>query len=159
MEPKGIKQQLLEEDDDFRESYFKKDFVFELGQILIEARTRRGLTQEELAQKIGSKQPAIARIENGRSLPTLNTLKRIARALNTHLIPPLFGFMKDYYSPVYDFFDGNNEFNKKEETDNNYNNLKNGNQEALGGIELKTKNSDVDTKQTYLLSSNNNQYA
>jgi len=48
-------------------------------------RTMRGLTQQELAELVGTKQPSIARLENGKSLPNLSFLKRVAAALGAHV--------------------------------------------------------------------------
>lgn len=54
-----------------------------VAQLIYEARTVRGLTQKELADRIGTKQSAIARLEDadydGHSL---SMLQKIARALN-----------------------------------------------------------------------------
>ncbi|MFJ8827300.1 helix-turn-helix transcriptional regulator [Streptomyces sp. NPDC102467] len=44
-------------------------------------RRRRGLSQAQLAELIGTGQAAISRIENGRDVPTLPLLARIAEAL------------------------------------------------------------------------------
>jgi len=41
---------------------------------LIEARKQRGLSQQELAAIVGMKQPAIARLENLKTVPTIDTL-------------------------------------------------------------------------------------
>jgi len=49
------------------------------------ARKRRGLTQAELADKIGTRQSVISRIESGDHLPSLSTLIRLARALDMEL--------------------------------------------------------------------------
>jgi transcriptional regulator with XRE-family HTH domain len=48
--------------------------------ILSEARRRAGLTQRELAARAGTSQAAIARIERGRTSPSLDTLERLVRA-------------------------------------------------------------------------------
>jgi transcriptional regulator with XRE-family HTH domain len=59
---------------------------FEVAQMIYNARTKAGLSQSELADLIGSKQPAIARLEDadyeGHSL---NMLQRIALALEQRL--------------------------------------------------------------------------
>lgn len=59
--------------------------------IVAEARRRAGISQAELAKRSGTSQPAIARYERGRSLPSLITLYRIVRAcgldLRVHLEP------------------------------------------------------------------------
>ncbi len=52
-----------------------------LGRWLLEARTRQGLTQKELALRAGVSQPRLSGIEKGEMLPTLPQLIRLARAL------------------------------------------------------------------------------
>jgi transcriptional regulator with XRE-family HTH domain len=44
-----------------------------------EARKRAGLSQRELAEKAGTTQSAIARIETGRSTPSFDTVLRLVR--------------------------------------------------------------------------------
>lgn len=83
-------EKLNREDPEFRKEYEKSDFAFEVGNSVISARIEAGFSQKELAEKVGTKQPSIARIESGRSLPSLSFLERIATALNTSLIPPQF---------------------------------------------------------------------
>lgn len=62
-----------------------------VAQLIYEARTRAGLTQQELADRIGTKQSVIARLEDadyeGHSL---SMLQRIARALNQRVEINLF---------------------------------------------------------------------
>jgi DNA-binding XRE family transcriptional regulator len=53
---------------------------------LIETRYKKNLSQTELAEQLGMQQSAIARIENGRGNPGLNTLLAIARALDVDLV-------------------------------------------------------------------------
>lgn len=48
-------------------------------------REKQDVTQEELAELVGTRQPAIARLEAGNVLPRLDLLERIAHALGTHL--------------------------------------------------------------------------
>ena len=58
---------------------------FALANALIEARTRADLTQEQVAEAMGTKQEAIARLESGRRMPSTRTLERFARATGTEL--------------------------------------------------------------------------
>ncbi|CAN7700906.1 helix-turn-helix transcriptional regulator [Bosea sp. LjRoot9] len=58
---------------------------FALLTSLIQARTRAGLTQEALAQRMGTTQSVIARLESGRGKPSTRTLERYARATGTKL--------------------------------------------------------------------------
>jgi ribosome-binding protein aMBF1 (putative translation factor) len=52
---------------------------------VIRARLAAGLTQEALAQRMGTKQTVIARLESGRAHPTIRTLERIAEATGHRL--------------------------------------------------------------------------
>ena len=67
-------------DPDFRKEYDALESDFAVARQLIEARTRAGLTQQELADRMGTTQPVIARLESGRQKPTTKTLERIAKA-------------------------------------------------------------------------------
>ncbi len=58
---------------------------FSVVEALVHARTRANLTQAELAQKIGTTQSAIARLEGGRVSPSLATLRRYAEATGARL--------------------------------------------------------------------------
>lgn len=53
---------------------------------LAEARYRKKLSQKELAAKTGMKQSQISSMENARGNPTLDTLLKVARALDVHLM-------------------------------------------------------------------------
>ena len=56
-----------------------------LAAALIKARADAGLTQEELAQRMGTTQSAIARLEGGKSRPSTTTLAKVAKATGTRL--------------------------------------------------------------------------
>jgi transcriptional regulator with XRE-family HTH domain len=49
---------------------------------IVGARLRAGLTQAQLADRIGVPQSSVARWESGANIPTITTLLRIAKALN-----------------------------------------------------------------------------
>lgn len=53
--------------------------------LIREARRRAGLTQAELARRVGTSQPAIARYERARAMPDLDTLHRIVEACGLDL--------------------------------------------------------------------------
>jgi len=55
------------------------------GQIVREARRRAGLTQAELARRLGTTQPVVARWEANSVSPTVETLDRIVRACGFYL--------------------------------------------------------------------------
>jgi len=53
---------------------------FGLARELIAARVRAGLTQAELAARMGTTQSVVARLESGSQLPSVKTLLRFAKA-------------------------------------------------------------------------------
>lgn len=59
---------------------------FDIARELIAARARAGLTQAELAEKMHTTQSTIARLESGRSLPSLRTLARYAEATGSRAV-------------------------------------------------------------------------
>ena len=75
----------LLKDKEISEHYKKLGPEFDLIKAVIEKRLATGLSQKELAVKIGTKQSAISRLESGRSNPSLAFLQKIAKALNSHL--------------------------------------------------------------------------
>lgn len=64
-----------------REAFDKETEAFCVAQTLREERIRAGLTQEELAEKIGTKKNYISRLENGKADVQLTTLFRIFKGL------------------------------------------------------------------------------
>jgi DNA-binding XRE family transcriptional regulator len=74
-----LKSRLLQ-DPDVHDEYQAQASEFALAHELIAARTRAGLSQAEVAQRMGTSQSTIARLESGRTLPSLRTLDRYARA-------------------------------------------------------------------------------
>jgi DNA-binding XRE family transcriptional regulator len=70
-------------DPQIRSHYEIQAPEFAIARVLIEARTRVGLTQEEIAERMGTTQSAVARLESGRSLPSIKSLYRYARATGT----------------------------------------------------------------------------
>lgn len=65
-------------DDEARISDFR-DLVHRL-------RSEAGLTQVELAERMGTTQSAIARMEGGGTRPTLDTLEKLATAVGQELV-------------------------------------------------------------------------
>jgi ribosome-binding protein aMBF1 (putative translation factor) len=72
-----------------RAGYREARESFALAERVRQARERLGVTQAELAARIGSTQPAIARLEAGGVSPSLVTLRRIAAALGLELVVEL----------------------------------------------------------------------
>ncbi|WP_200415984.1 helix-turn-helix domain-containing protein [Virgibacillus salexigens] len=52
------------------------------GENISKGRKKKGFTQEALAKKVGLHRSTLSAIENGKMKPSLDTLERIAEALN-----------------------------------------------------------------------------
>jgi ribosome-binding protein aMBF1 (putative translation factor) len=70
----------------YRKAYDSLEDEFAVAKAVIAARNRAGLTQTELARKMGTTQPVVARMEGGRIQPSLRTLKRLADATGSRLM-------------------------------------------------------------------------
>jgi ribosome-binding protein aMBF1 (putative translation factor) len=64
-------------------------FFAQIAERVIEQRAAKGLSQRELAERCGTTQSAIARLERGGRPPRIDTLLRIAEALDCELIVEL----------------------------------------------------------------------
>ena len=68
---------------EYRKAYQELAPEFELARAVIQARTRAGLSQEQLARRMDTTQSVIARLESGRTKPSTQTLQRLAAATGT----------------------------------------------------------------------------
>ncbi|MBA3061235.1 MAG: helix-turn-helix transcriptional regulator [Nitrospirae bacterium] len=72
---------------EFKKAWHDLDSESELLESLLKAREKAGLTQEELAEKIGTKQPALSRLERGGfKKASVETLRKIADVLDARLV-------------------------------------------------------------------------
>jgi len=69
----------------YKEAFDTSQAEFELARQLIETRIKSGLSQGELATKMGTSQSTIARLESGASMPSMRTLTKFAQATNSQL--------------------------------------------------------------------------
>lgn len=72
-------------DPEYRAAYDRLGTEFDLARSLVEARTRAGFTQAELAKHMKTTQSVVARLESGRMYPSTRTLERVAQATGTRL--------------------------------------------------------------------------
>jgi len=79
------KKEVFLKDPRVKAEYEKLQPEFAVIEAILRARMKKGLTQQVLAKKIGTKQSAISRLESGRANPSLNFLKRLAEALGGKL--------------------------------------------------------------------------
>ncbi len=83
---KELKKKALERPD-VKAEYDRLADEFALLDEFLKARAEAGITQEELAKRMGTTQSAIARLESGKAghSPSLATLQKYARALGCRL--------------------------------------------------------------------------
>ncbi|MBU2497976.1 MAG: helix-turn-helix domain-containing protein [Proteobacteria bacterium] len=72
-------------DPDFAKGFEEGYRDFKIGVILRQAREDAGLTQEELADRVGTQKTAISRIENHAEDIKLSTIQKVAKALGKNL--------------------------------------------------------------------------
>ena len=59
---------------------------FALARELIAARTQAGLTQADVAERMGTTQSTVARLEGGKALPSMRSLQRYAQAVGCRAV-------------------------------------------------------------------------
>ncbi len=69
----------------FRRAYEELKPEYALLRKMIQLRIAKGLTQKQLAKKLGTKQSSISRLENGNLNPTLKAFYKLARALDAEV--------------------------------------------------------------------------
>ena len=74
-----------ETDSEFAKGFDEGYREFKIGVILRQAREEAGLTQEELADRVGTRKTAISRMENHAEDIKLSTIQKVAKALGKNL--------------------------------------------------------------------------
>ena len=70
----------------FTEAYEALELEYQVVNQLLRARTKAGLTQDAVAERMGTTKSAISRLESaGKHTPSLGTLKRYAEAVGCEL--------------------------------------------------------------------------
>lgn len=72
-------------DPEYVKEYEALEEEFALAEAFIRARALADLTQEQVAERMGTTQAVIARLESGRAKPSTRTLERFAKATGTRL--------------------------------------------------------------------------
>ena len=67
-------------DPEFRREYERAEREFAIAFAVADARAAAGMTQAELAERMGTSRSAITRLESGRHSPTMKTLRAVATA-------------------------------------------------------------------------------
>jgi len=74
-------KELLMKDEEFRKEYERLRPRYEIISQLIEARVSQGISQRELALRVGTQKSNISRLESGAYNPSLDLLIKIAHSL------------------------------------------------------------------------------
>lgn len=87
---KALKDEWMK-DRAFREEYDRLMPEFALARTLIKARAKAGMTQAQVARRMGTTQSVVARIESGQNAPNLKTLQKYAQAVGRRIEVKLVG--------------------------------------------------------------------
>lgn len=79
-----VKKELLS-DPEVKKEYDRLAPRYAIISEMIAARLKKGLTQKDVAQKLGTKQSAIARLESGNVNPSLEFLQKVAQVMGYKL--------------------------------------------------------------------------
>jgi ribosome-binding protein aMBF1 (putative translation factor) len=81
LQSKKLSSMTAEERREYDQAYSEAQLAAEVGERIHAAREAAGLSQRELARRMGTSQAAIDRLESGGVGATLTTLQRVATAL------------------------------------------------------------------------------
>jgi predicted transcriptional regulator len=82
---KTLKREMLG-DTKTRAEYDELAGEFAIARELIAARSRAGLSQTEVALRMGTTQSVVARLESGKRPPSIRTVERFAQAVGGHVV-------------------------------------------------------------------------
>lgn len=88
MRGRTLKEYIAEQmrDPEFKKAWADLEPEFQVLKAMIKAREKTGISQAELARRVGTKQSVISRLERGAfSKATLETIKKMADALDLRL--------------------------------------------------------------------------
>lgn len=80
-----FRRKILTEDPEVREEYERLGPQYEAIRAAIASRKEAGMTQKELAEKMGTAQANISRFENGNANPSLEFLQKMASCMGKKL--------------------------------------------------------------------------
>ena len=84
MDHEDVKKLILQ-DQKVKSEYDNLDTLYNIKRQIIKLREEQGISQKELAEKIGTKQSAISRLENDDYNPSVELLDKVAHALGKKL--------------------------------------------------------------------------
>lgn len=84
MKHQDVKNQLLQ-NAEVKDEYEKLKVLYDIKREIIKLRIEQGLSQKDLATKVGTRQSAISRLESGEYNPSIEFLNKVAHALGKEL--------------------------------------------------------------------------
>jgi len=84
MNHSDLKKQLLQ-NPEVKSEYDKLKILYDIKREIIKLRLEQGLSQKDLAEKVGTRQSAISRLESGEYNPSIEFLNKVANALGKEL--------------------------------------------------------------------------
>ena len=72
-------------DPEYKKAFTELEEEFVVAKALIEARKSANLTQTQVAERMGTTQSVVARMESGNPLPSLKSVARYAAAVNSRI--------------------------------------------------------------------------
>ncbi len=84
MNHQDIRKQLLQ-NPEVKAEYEKLKVLYDIKREIIKLRIEQGLSQKDLATKVGTRQSAISRLESGEYNPSIEFLNKVASALGKEL--------------------------------------------------------------------------
>ena len=82
----AYKKQAFKDDPELKSAYDALEPEYQIMKATFEARQKSNLSQKELAQKMGTSQANISKLENGELNPSIGFLDRLAKACDMHLV-------------------------------------------------------------------------
>jgi len=79
-----LKKELLK-DPEFKKAYDDLEVEYSIITQVIQKRLDKKMSQKQLAEKVGTKQSAIARLEGGNTNPSVAFLEKVSKALGGKL--------------------------------------------------------------------------
>ena len=84
MNHEDVKAKLLQ-NPEFKKEYDDLQVIYDIKREIIRLRLSQGLSQKDLAQKVGTRQSAISRLESGEYNPSVEFLSKVAHALGKNI--------------------------------------------------------------------------
>lgn len=85
IDAREVHERMMRDDRDYAEEYAALEDEFAYIRKMIQARKRAGMSQADVARRMGVSQPRVARIESGSNI-SLDILRRYARATDSCLL-------------------------------------------------------------------------